>query len=96
MGKTKCSVKGCNYGPMDTKKGEKRQMFQFPENEDLYKIWCEKVSRNYTAPASTRVVCDKHFSSKCFSRNYKTMTKSLRPDAVPDLFLYQPKPKELE
>ncbi|RVE41124.1 hypothetical protein evm_014224 [Chilo suppressalis] len=78
----KCCIRGCNSS--SRKNNEGLSFFRFPKNEDLRKLWIEKIGSENIKPAVVAKICSKHFEENCINRTLDVVR--LKDDVVPTIF----------
>ncbi|CAI9554598.1 unnamed protein product [Staurois parvus] len=84
-----CVVYGCNNTLF---KGCKKQFFRFPLNDpECLSKWIVAVQRKYWKPSTSSIICSDHFTDKDYMSCPEATGPQLRHDAVPSIFIKNPK-----
>ena len=97
-----CVAFGCKSR---AKKGDGLSFYSFPKDDEplRQKQWVHYCKRqDFVKPTKHSKLCSKHFSRDCLERDpekmkifgYENALPTLKPDAVPDIPLVLPSPKE--
>jgi hypothetical protein len=86
-----CAAFGCGQGD---RKLKGVQLFRFPKNAVLRRVWVIKIRREQFHPSDSSFLCANHFESSMFvpenenrTKNGKTRTRrQLKPNAFPTIF----------
>ena len=86
-----CCVWNCQSGSVSCK-GPKYTLYAFPKSIGLRRLWLQQINRVNFTPNKSTVVCAKHFMESDFqpperSRGRKRVRQTLKPNAIPRLYL---------
>ncbi|XP_018415014.1 PREDICTED: uncharacterized protein LOC108789487 [Nanorana parkeri] len=88
-----CVVHGCSNTHF---KGCKKQFFRFPLNDpERLSMWIVAVQRKYWKPSTSSTICSDHFTDKDYMLYPEATDPQLRHDAVPSIFIKNPKWKNI-
>ncbi|XP_073453293.1 uncharacterized protein [Aquarana catesbeiana] len=84
-----CVVYGCSNALF---KGCNKKFFRFPLNDpECLSKWTVAVQCKYWKPSTSSIICSDHFTDKDYMSCPKAMGPHLRNDAVPSIFIKNPK-----